>query len=117
MNLKIRLIPYETFKKKGTKAFMKDLKDNKIILIDAKLDAKEEAGLIKNTMKKISYLFSGIEMGTLDMKKEKDASALEKFRSTLADTILGKKRGLTIIGPAKIVHKIEKNPKELRLFM
>ena len=72
---------------------------------------------IKETMEKISYLFSGIEMGSLDVKKQKNVGGFEKLRNTLAETIMGKKRGLTIIGPAKVIHKIEKNPEELRLFM
>lgn len=117
MNLKIRFVPYEIFKKRGPKCFIKDLKDNKIILIDAKLDAKEEAGLIKDTMEKISYLFSGIEMGSLDVRKQKNVNGFEKLRNSLAEVIMGKKRGLTIIGPAKVIHRIEKNPEELRLFI
>ena len=117
MNLKIRFVPYETFKKKGVKALLNDLKENKIILIDAKLDAKEEADLIKDTMEKISYLFSGIEMGSFEAKSQKNMGGFEKLRTSLAEVITGKKRGLTIIGPAKVIHKIEKNPEELRLFM
>ncbi len=35
----------------------------------------------------------------------------------IIERIAGKKRGLTIIGPAKIIRKIEKNPEELLLYM
>ncbi|MFQ5647731.1 MAG: DUF2073 domain-containing protein [Candidatus Aenigmatarchaeota archaeon] len=115
MNLKIKFVPYEKFRHDGFKRLLGDLKGNTIILVDAKLNAEEEARLIKDTMEKVSTSFTGIEMSSLELEKQPDT--LDKIKNMLIETISGKKRGLTIIGPAKIVRRIEKNPEELLLHM
>ena len=115
MNLKIKFLPYEKFRREGFKKLFTDLKGNTIVLVDAKLNSDEEARLIKDTMEKVSTSFTGIEMSSLEL--EKNSSTLDKIKNTLIEGILGKKRGLTIIGPAKIVRRIEKNPEELLLHM
>ncbi len=115
MNLKIKFIPYEKFKKDSTKSILKDLQANTIVLIDAKLKPEEEASLIKETMEKVSDKFTGVELSSLELSKEH--TNVGRFRNMLVEAIIGKKRGLTILGPAKIVHKIKKNPEELLLYM
>ena len=115
MNLKIKFIPYEKFKKDSTKAVLKDLQSNTIVLIDAKLKPEEEASLIKATMENVSDKFTGVELSSLELSKEN--KNIGKFRNMLVEALIGKKRGLTILGPAKIVHKIKKNPEELLLYM
>lgn len=116
MNLRIKLIPYEKLKKDTLKSMLKDLQENTIILVDAKLKAEEEALLIEETMKKVSEKFSGIELSSMDLMGSKMGN-MEKFKNALIEVITGKKRGLTIIGPAKIVHKIKKNPEEILLYI
>ncbi|NIO19719.1 MAG: DUF2073 domain-containing protein [Candidatus Aenigmarchaeota archaeon] len=117
MNLRIKLIPYERLKKGEVKSLIKDLKEGTIILVDAKLDPKEEADLIEETMKVVSTKFSGIELSSMDLKELKESTSFERFKNMVIEKIIGKKRGLTIIGPAKIIRKIEKNPEELLLYM
>jgi len=117
MNIRIKLIPYERLKREDVKNLVKDLKEGTIILVDAKLDPKEEADLIEATMKVVSEKFSGIELSSMDLAELKEATNLEKFKNMIIERIMGKKRGLTIIGPAKIIKKIEKNPEELLLHM
>ena len=41
---------------------------------------------------------------------------MQKVRGAFANMILGDRQGLTIIGPASIVKKIEKNPNKIELF-
>jgi len=116
--LKIKFVPYEILKKKKTKDIVSDLEKNTIILVDAKLLPTEETKLIRATMKKVSSKFSGIELNSLDlseMKKNKTWSEMVKEKAM--EIILGKKRGITIIGPADIIKKIEKDPSDLLLFM
>ncbi len=116
--LKIKFVPYEILKKKKTKDIVSDLEKNTIILVDAKLLPTEETKLIRATMKKVSSKFSGIELNSLDlseMKKNKTWSEIVKEKAM--EIILGKKRGITIIGPADIIKKIEKDPSDLLLFM
>ncbi|MCK5023393.1 MAG: DUF2073 domain-containing protein [Candidatus Aenigmarchaeota archaeon] len=117
MDLRIKLIPYEKIKSKDYADVLKDLEEGTILLIDAKLTAAEEAALIEETMKIISDKFSGIELSSMELAHLKEAKGIDKFKNMLVEKILGKKRGLTIIGPAKIVRKIEKNPEDLLLYM
>jgi hypothetical protein len=114
--IKIKMVPYEKIKSEGLKNLISILEEGSIILTDAKLTAKEEADLIEETMKNVSEKFVGIEMSSIDLSRSK-ANGIEKFRGALAERITGKKRGVTIIGPAKIIRKIEKNPEELLLYM
>jgi hypothetical protein len=117
-NLKIKFVPYEKYRRDGMKAIMKDLKQETIVLIDAKLPAEEEAKIIEETMKKIngnSNSFTGIELSSIDFSG-KTSNSLEWLKNVLIQTIIGKKRGMTIIGPAKIVRRIDKNPEELLLY-
>lgn len=116
-NIKIKFVPYERFKKDRIKSLLKDLKDNTIIMVDAKLTPDEEASLIKETMEKVSTAFSGIELSSMDLEEVTDMSGFDKAKSWLIQVLAGKKRGLTIIGPARLVHKIEKNPQELLVHM
>ncbi len=115
-NIKIKLLPYERFKRDRFKAVVKDLKENTIILIDAKLSMEEELTLIKETMRNITGNFTGIELSSIN-SIEKSMSNMDKFRNRLVEGIIGKKRGMTIIGPAKLVQKIKKNPEELELYV
>lgn len=115
--LRIKLIPYEKLKRGNYSDLLKDLKEGTIILVDAKLTPSEEADLIEETMKIISDRFSGIELSSLELTELKGTTRMDRFRNLIIERILGKRRGLTIIGPAKIIRKIEKNPEELLLYM
>ncbi|MFH1445063.1 MAG: DUF2073 domain-containing protein [Nanoarchaeota archaeon] len=116
MKLKIKILPYENLKKYEFNSIFKDLKDDTIILVDAKLNSKEEAELIKETMKKVSEKFSGIELSSLELGSRNNISITEKFKNRFIETVIGKKRGLTLIGPAKIIRRIKKNPEHLMLY-
>ena len=123
MPVKIKFFPYEKFRMNGFKNMIKDLEDGSIILIDAKLKASEEASIIEETMKKISSRFTGIELGSLELRngKKKYENSFEMLRERLRDTIVermtGKKSGMTVIGSAKVVRRIKKNPEEFLLYM
>lgn len=114
--LRIRFVPYEKIKSDNYKAVMRGLKENAIVLVDAKLTPEEESELIKETMKSISGSFTGIEMSSLDIT-EKAQTNLSRIRGMFIEAVLGKKRGITIVGPAKIVRKIKKNPEDLLLYI
>lgn len=115
--LRLKLIPYEKLKGGNYTDLLNELKEGTIILVDAKLTPAEEADLIEETMKIISDKFSGIELSSLELSQLKDTTRFDRFKNRLIEKIAGKKRGLTIIGPAKIIRKIEKNPEELLLYM
>ncbi len=115
--VKIKFMPYEVYRKKKLSQIFNELKENTILLIDAKLSAQEEAKIIEETMKKVSSKFSGIELSSLEMPDGVTNTNLDKIKNILLETITGKKRGMTIIGPAKVVRKIEKDPEDLLLYM
>lgn len=117
MNVKIKLLPYERFKRDGFESLAKDLKESTIVLIDAKLTPQQEANIIEQTMENVSENFIGIELASISSLDEKNLNNLTKFKHVLVEALLGKKRGFTVIGPAQIVHKIKKNPENLMLYM
>lgn len=73
-------------------------KNNEIIIIDGRLKSREEAELIRTTMKNLSNdfeVFHGIEMASLynTMPKKKKLNSFFQKKSC----------GITIIGPASII--------------
>ncbi|MFH1432981.1 MAG: DUF2073 domain-containing protein [archaeon] len=118
MDVKIKFYPYEKLKDDGIKEMLHDLKKNTIIMIDAKLRPEQEAMIIQETMKNVNSQFSGIELDSLDLSKsEENDTMIKKLRDQILEFITGKKRGLTLIGPADIIKKIEKKPDDLLLHM
>ncbi|MBI4980931.1 DUF2073 domain-containing protein [Candidatus Woesearchaeota archaeon] len=92
------------------------VKENKIVLMEGRLKKEEEADLIEITMEEISGKFKGIEISVVYPDKDK-GDFLQKLRGTMAGVLLGDREGMTIIGPASMVKKIEKNPNKIELFM
>ena len=91
------------------------VKNNSIVVLDAKLKAEEEASLIKYTMGMINNKFKGIEIATIN-PNEKMIHGLDRFRVNLASMIMGREQGLTVIGPASIIKEIKKDPNKIQLF-
>ena len=98
------------------------VKDGSILVVNGVLTPNEEMDLIKETMRRVDDGFPGIEVCSLkkQVKGWKQffdvlASSREKLSGTLwsltgqpAKTRL--KTGMTLIGPARIIKDIKKNP-------
>ena len=97
------------------KKILRSVKEDKIILIDGKLEPHEEAELIRRTMEIIDKQFRGIEIASIDYKKRNE-DLFDKLKIVIANLILGKNSGLTIVGPATIVKEIKKDPYKIELF-
>ncbi len=97
------------------KKILKSVKEDKIILIDGKLEPYEETELIRRTMEMIDKQFKGIEIASIDYKKRNE-DLFDKFKIVVANLILGKNSGFTIVGPATIVKEIKKDPYKIELF-
>lgn len=97
------------------KKLLSYVKNNSIVVMDAKLKAEEEASLIKYTMGMINNKFKGIEIATIN-PSSKTIQGMNKFRFNLASMIMGREQGLTVIGPATIVKEIKKDPNKIQLF-
>ena len=91
------------------------VKENRIVLLEGQLKKEEEATLIMETMKQISKNFKGIELAVVQPQVE-EMSIVARVRTTIARVLLGKKEGLTVIGPATVVEQIKQDPKSLQLF-
>ena len=116
-NLMIKLVPYEKLRANGVKELLTDLKKNAIVVVDAKLSPEEEANLIEETMSSISDKFSGVEIGSFDVSKEEESDFLKRLKGRLAEFLLGRKQGLTVIGPADVVKKMKKDPSDLMFYL
>lgn len=116
----LQIVPYheiETLTSVGRiRKLLNIAKDNKIVLLQGRLDKDEETELIKATMEEIDRTFKGIELAVIDPAKQRNASSIQKFRNNFTEFILGNRQGLTIIGPANIVKKIKKDPNKIELF-
>jgi len=116
MKLRVKILPYERIEEGNIKEILRDVKENTIIMIDAKLSVDQETFIIQETMKKISDKFSGIELNSLALdSSKKNANFLRGFKNKMVEMLMGKKRGITIIGPANIIKKIERNPQNMLL--
>jgi hypothetical protein len=114
----LEFVPFETLNRmsleKQVKFIIKKAKQNKILIFDSKLSPEQEAKLITETMKHVSKRFSGVEICTLKTNPE---DFLGKARNAIFKVLTGKERGTSIIGPAKIIKKIKRNPKSISMLM
>ncbi len=90
------------------------VKEDKIVIMEGRLKKEEEADLIGITMEEISPKFKGIELSVIYPDQTRQNS-MQKVKGAFAQMLLGDRQGLTIIGPASIVKKIEKNPNHIEL--
>jgi hypothetical protein len=91
---------------------LNSVKKNKIVLMQGRLKAQEEARLIERTMEEVSKEFQGIELCTIFPNKKKQSSGIKQF---LIKMLLSEREGLTIIGPANVVKEIKRNPDKIEL--
>ena len=99
------------------------VKDGSILVTDGVLTADEEIDLIKETMRRVDDGFPGIEVASLkkstkgfqnflervtDQKERLDSLVSMFTRKSNAKKSL--RSGLTLIGPARYIKKVKKNP-------
>ncbi|MEM5773098.1 MAG: DUF2073 domain-containing protein [Candidatus Aenigmatarchaeota archaeon] len=99
------------------------VKDGTILVTDGVMSPEEEMELIKETMRRVDDGFPGIEVASLKKPVSGIAKWIEKF-SEQKDKVkiffaslagekkvsTGLKTGLTLIGPAKYIRQVKKNP-------
>ncbi len=116
--LTLQYIPYHEFSvldlDEKLKRIIKAVKEDKIILIEGRLEAVEESELIKRTMQTISQKFKGIEIASIDYDF-KNLEFIDKIKKNIANFLLRRRSGLTIVGPASIVKEIRKDPTRIEL--
>jgi hypothetical protein len=85
----------------------------KIVLLEGRLSVEEEKELLKINMEKVDETFTGIEFEVI---RPETRNTYMKLRRMLAEFLLGKREGFTIIGPANVVKEIRKDPDKIQLF-
>jgi hypothetical protein len=99
------------------------VKDGSILVVNGVLKPEEEMDLIKETMRRVDDGFPGIEVCSIKRQTkgwgqffEVLSERGEKLQDVFLQGLTGKsiktnlKTGLTVIGPAKIIKEIKKNP-------
>ena len=92
-------------------------KQDKIVLLQGRLDKEEEAELIKATMEEINKEFKGIELAVMDNMGGGALTGFGRLKDGFANMLLGNRGGLTLVGPANVVKKVKKNPKKLQFMI
>ena len=104
------------------------VKDGTIMVTDGVLKPEEEMELIKETMRRVDDGFPGIEVASIKKPTKGLESMFERVYDQrdriqgLVSVLTGKeieqtslRNGLTLIGPAKFVRKIKKNPNSFQV--
>lgn len=120
-SLKMDFVSSSTLNGKGSNRIsfiLNRVKNGSILVTDAVLHPSEEMDLIKETMRRVDDGFPGIEVCSL----KKQTKGVELFSERLFDQVervqkifgmnprSGLRTGITLIGPAKIIKRIKKNP-------
>lgn len=115
-----QFVPYQEIEglssAKRINKLLKIVKENKIVLLQGRLKKEEEADLIEITMEEVTEKFKGVELSVIYPEKSREADMLSKMKTGFMNTLLGDRQGFTVIGPASIIKKIEKNPNKIELF-
>lgn len=118
--LTFQFIPWEEISElnsdRKVQKLLRIVKQNKIVVMEGQLQSEEEANLIEATMELINSKFKGIEIGVIG-PQNKANDIHNKLKNSIINLILGRRRGLTIVGPANIIKEIKKDPNKLQLFM
>ena len=104
-----QFVPYHDIEDMGSAMRVNKLlnivKRNKIVLLEGRLKKQEQ----------IDRRFKGIELSVVYPDKDK-YEGLKKMKASVVNMLLGDRQGMTIIGPANVVKKIEQNPNKIELF-
>ena len=120
MGLTLQIVPHSeinSLSSIGRIRYLLNLaKEDKIVLLEGRLEKSEEAELIKATMEEINEDFKGIELSVINPIKKNDPFFM-KIRGNIFNAMFGNRLGLTIIGPATVVKEIRKDPTKIQLLM
>ncbi len=121
MPLTIQYVPFEEVSdldsERKIQKLIRIVKQNKLVLMEGTLTSQEEADLIEETMETIDNKFKGVEITSLNPLEKNTKQIQDRLKQIFMEAIFGRRRGLTIIGPANIVREIRKDPNRVQLFL
>jgi|TARA_Y100000310_G_scaffold145101_1_gene144453 hypothetical protein len=94
---------------KRINTILKKVKEGHMVVLDAALDADEEAKLVTATMHGIDGEFTGIEFCTLEKSNTMAVNVLMRLLSSIFRASITKP-GLTFVGPSYLIEKIKRDP-------
>ena len=95
---------------------LNEVKKNKVVLMQGRLKAEEEASLIQKTMMEVTKEFKGIELCTIYPNRiKKSKNFQDQIKKVFINFFIGDREGMTIIGPASVIKEIKKNPDKIEL--
>lgn len=108
MEIQLDFVSSDFLKTKGSVEkidfILQKIKNNVIVVLEEGLTPQEETGLIETTMREIDAKdFHGIEFYRIDHSPS-------GLRDKIASYISGKKSGMTIVGPTRMVEAIKRDP-------
>jgi len=112
MKLKIHFLPHEEVDPAHLSILLSRLGENTLLIVDARLTPQQEAHLIKESLRLVSNEFSGIEFGTLHLGSRKMG-----IKEKGIEMLSGHRRGLTLIGSSRLIHRMEHHPRLLQLYL
>lgn len=121
-DLTIHFMPFSEIAHEDTveriKKIMGIVLGNKIVILQGKLKADEEAKLIENSMMMIGNVpgFAGVEIASLSGENE-NRSLFEGIRRNIAKILVGEQDAITVIGPASVVKEMTRDPRKVELML
>ncbi len=120
--LTIQFIPYNEIEGLSASHRVKKILDivlnNRIVIIQGRLESEEEARLIEDTMALMGHVkgFKGVELAVIE-PKTRDLDWQTQIRYGLAKALVGNTGAVTIIGPASVIKEIKRDPKKIELML
>ena len=119
--LTLHFMPFSEISKLNSvdriKKLLNIILDNKVVILQGKLNPDEETRLIEDTMIMVGNIkgFKGIELAVIS--QDSNVGMFDKLKFGLAKAITGQQNAMTIIGPATIVKEMKKDPRKLEVMM
>ena len=118
--LTLSFIPYADLARlkseQRIKKILDTVLDGRIVILQGRLEAIEETGLIQATMALVGRVkgFKGVELAVINPENQ---DFLDKIKTGIARALIGQRDALTIIGPASIIKDIKKDPRKIELML
>ena len=119
--LTLSFITYSEIAKLKSEQRIKKILDiilkGRIIILQGRLEAEEETGLIQATMALVGRIknFKGVELAVINPSG--NSAFFDKIKSGIASALVGQRDALTIIGPANVVREIRRDPSKIELML
>ena len=120
-NLTLSFIPYSDIAKLKSEERIKKLIDivlkGKIVILQGRLEATEEASLVQATMALVGRIkgFKGVELAVVSHSSNE--AFIDKIKLGIARALVGQRDAFTILGPASVVKEIKRDPKKMELYL